>query len=80
LMQTILVRQATRAALALAMLAGSLGLAACGQKGNLYLPTGADAVGRASLPQTLNPFRSGEAAAAPTRPASAPATPARPTP
>ena len=30
-------------------------LAACGQKGPLYLPTGEAAANRASLPQTLNP-------------------------
>ena len=30
-------------------------LAACGQKGPLFLPTGEVAVGRASLPQTLAP-------------------------
>ena len=30
-------------------------LAACGQKGPLYLPTGEAAASRASLPQTLNP-------------------------
>ena len=29
-------------------------LAACGQKGPLYLPTGEAAAGRASLPDTLN--------------------------
>lgn len=30
-------------------------LSACGQKGPLLLPTGEGAVGRASLPDTLNP-------------------------
>ena len=30
-------------------------LAACGQKGPLFLPTGEAAAGRASLPQTLTP-------------------------
>ncbi|MES2938377.1 MAG: lipoprotein [Pseudomonadota bacterium] len=43
-------------------------LAACGQKGPLLLPTGAQASGRATLPQTLSP------AAAPAAPASAPPT------
>lgn len=43
-------------------------LAACGQKGALYLPTGEAADSRATLPQTLLP------AGAPERPASAPAT------
>jgi len=31
-------------------------LAACGQKGPLFLPSGDVAAGRASLPQTLNPM------------------------
>jgi predicted small lipoprotein YifL len=31
-------------------------LAACGQKGPLFLPSGEAAVNRASLPQTLNPM------------------------
>jgi predicted small lipoprotein YifL len=43
-------------------LSGVAALAACGQKGPLFLPTGEAAAGRATLPQTLNP----------TRPASAP--------
>jgi predicted small lipoprotein YifL len=30
-------------------------LAACGQKGPLYLPTGEAAASRATLPQSLNP-------------------------
>ncbi len=30
-------------------------LAACGQKGPLFLPTGEAAAGRASLPETLTP-------------------------
>jgi predicted small lipoprotein YifL len=30
-------------------------LAGCGQKGPLFLPTGEEAAGRASLPETLNP-------------------------
>jgi predicted small lipoprotein YifL len=43
-------------------------LTACGQKGPLYLPTGAAADSRATLPETLKP------AAAPAGPASAPPT------
>ena len=35
--------------------AAALLLAACGQKGALYLPTGEAAAGRASLPETLAP-------------------------
>lgn len=30
-------------------------LAGCGQKGNLFLPTGEAALGRATLPETLDP-------------------------
>lgn len=36
-------------------------LAACGQKGPLFLPTGEAAAGRATLPQTLNPARAASA-------------------
>ncbi|MBD8049472.1 LPS translocon maturation chaperone LptM [Limnohabitans radicicola] len=32
-------------------------LAACGQKGPLVLPQTPESVGRATLPQTLNPWR-----------------------
>lgn len=51
---------------AFAALAGSLLLAACGQKGPLFLPTGEAAVGRRTLPETLAP-----AAVVPALPASA---------
>ena len=44
-------------------------LAACGQKGPLVLPEGPDAQGRASLPQTLNPWHR------PTAPSTTPSTP-----
>lgn len=43
-------------------------LAACGQKGPLFLPTAPAAANRATLPQTLSP-------ASPPSPAAAPATP-----
>ncbi|MEJ7928519.1 lipoprotein [Ramlibacter sp. AN1015] len=36
-------------------MAAAAALGGCGQKGPLYLPTGAEAVGRATLPQTLRP-------------------------
>lgn len=49
--------------------AGVALLAACGQKGPLYLPTEPAAAGRASLPQTLAPSTS---VAPATAPASAP--------
>jgi predicted small lipoprotein YifL len=55
---------ARRLALAACMVAT---LAACGQKGPLMLPTGEQAAGRATLPQTLRP-------AVPAAPASAPPT------
>ena len=48
-------------------------LAACGQKGPLYLPTGEAAAARATLPQTLNPV---PAASAPTETGTGTANPA----
>lgn len=39
-------------------------IAGCGQKGPLYLPTDAQAPGRATLPQTLNPARTAASAPA----------------
>ena len=45
-------------------------LAACGQKGPLFLPTGEAAAGRATLPQTLSPSTS----VAPAQSASTPRT------
>lgn len=45
-------------------------LAGCGQKGPLFLPTGAAAAQRATLPETLSPARAASA------PASGTATPA----
>ncbi len=47
-------------------------LAACGQKGPLFLPTGAEAAGRAPLTETLAPSTTVAPAAAPA--ASAPST------
>jgi len=40
---------------------GATLLAACGQRGPLFLPTGEAAAGRATLPQTLNPARAASA-------------------
>ncbi|HSV34673.1 MAG TPA: lipoprotein [Ramlibacter sp.] len=51
--------------LALAV-SGVAALAACGQRGPLYLPTGEAAAGRATLPQILTPTSA--------QPASAPST------
>jgi predicted small lipoprotein YifL len=48
-------RQILGTALVRAAVAGTVLLAACGQKGPLYLPTGEAAAARATLPQTLNP-------------------------
>lgn len=42
----------------------TVALGACGQRGDLYLPTGPEAQDRASLPDTVLPTRS-----APTQPA-----------
>ena len=47
------VPHAVASALGLALLAG--GLAGCGQRGGLYLPTDPAAKGRATLPQTVLP-------------------------
>ncbi|MBP7565994.1 MAG: lipoprotein [Burkholderiaceae bacterium] len=50
-----------------------LALAACGQKGALYLPTGPEAAQRATLPQVLSPVQpSPTAATVPAAAASAP--------
>ena len=49
----ILVSARARRRLAALALVGLL--AACGQRGPLFLPTGEAAAGRATLPQTLNP-------------------------
>jgi predicted small lipoprotein YifL len=48
-------------------------LAACGQKGPLYLPTGEAAAARATLPQALNPV---QPASAPTNTGTGQANPA----
>ncbi|MBI5275224.1 MAG: lipoprotein [Burkholderiales bacterium] len=48
-------------------------LAACGQKGALYMPTGEAAAGRATLTETIGPATV-QAAPSPAQPASAPPT------
>ncbi|WP_291942205.1 lipoprotein [Limnohabitans sp.] len=40
-----------------ALVGGAAVLSACGQRGPLVLPTTPASAGRATLPQTLNPFR-----------------------
>lgn len=54
-LQILVSTPARRRPLALAALAGTCLLAACGQKGPLYIPTGEEAAGRRTLPQTLSP-------------------------
>lgn len=54
--------------------AATTGLAACGQKGALYLPTDPAAAQRATLPQLLTPGGSDSTSSTNTTPA--PATPA----
>jgi predicted small lipoprotein YifL len=61
------------------LVAGAVGLVACGQRGPLFLPTDPAAAGRATLPQlitpdSLRPSSSSEAAPAPAAAASAPAS------
>ncbi|HEX7866098.1 MAG TPA: lipoprotein [Variovorax sp.] len=68
-----------RAALMVCLALGTAGLvAACGQRGALYLPTDPAAAGRATLPELMTPdslrsSSSNQAAPAPTAAASAPA-------
>ncbi len=52
------------------------GLAACGQKGDLYLPTGEAARGRATLPQVLMPGSTAAPAAPGPTSSTSPASPA----
>ncbi|RYZ02689.1 MAG: hypothetical protein EOO24_14270 [Comamonadaceae bacterium] len=62
---------ASRRRLALAA-CGVVLLSACGQKGPLFLPTGPEAAGRATLPETLSPSTTTTTPAAPA--AATPAT------
>ncbi|WP_233249730.1 lipoprotein [Limnohabitans sp. Bal53] len=55
-----------------ALVGGAAVLSACGQRGPLVLPTTPASAERATLPQTLNPFRS---AAPATTSAPAPSAP-----
>jgi predicted small lipoprotein YifL len=50
------------------VLTAALLLGACGQRGPLYLPTDPASVGRATLPQVLNPTRTLPDTRAPTSP------------
>ncbi|WP_423838537.1 LPS translocon maturation chaperone LptM [Variovorax paradoxus] len=63
-----------RAALMVCLAAATTGLAACGQKGALYLPTDPAAAQRATLPQLLTPGGSDSTSSTNTTPA--PAAPA----
>lgn len=78
----ILVSTRVRAALMVCLAVGTAGLvAACGQRGALYLPTDPAAAGRATLPELMTPdslrssssSSSSQAAPAPAAAASAPA-------
>lgn len=74
----ILVSAGVRAILgACALALPGLLLAACGQKGPLYMPTDPAAKGRATLPETLRPGLQTPPPAAPASAASAPAGAAR---
>lgn len=79
----ILVSPRVRAVLMVCLAAGTTGLAACGQKGALYLPTDPAAGQRATLPQLLTPgglgASSSETAPATAAPAPTAATPAEKT-
>ncbi|MBN8753938.1 MULTISPECIES: lipoprotein [Variovorax] len=70
----ILVSTRVRAALMVCLAAATTGLAACGQKGALYLPTDPAAAQRATLPQLLTPGGSDSTSSTNTTPA--PAAPA----
>lgn len=68
----------SRVALMVCLVAGATGLAACGQRGALYLPTDPAAAQRATLPQLLTPGgskASDEAAPKPAAASSAPSSP-----
>jgi predicted small lipoprotein YifL len=72
----ILVTARGRTALMVCIAAAAAGLAACGQRGALYLPTDPAAAQRATLPQLLTPgdrAASDEAAPKPAAASSAPA-------
>lgn len=80
-LQRILGSHRARTGLGVACLAGLLSLAACGQRGPLYLPTEPAAAQRATLPQIVVPAlrdnagKPEDAAARPATPgASAPAS------
>ncbi|PIT81443.1 lipoprotein [Limnohabitans sp. 15K] len=64
-----------------ALVGGAAMLTACGQKGPLFSPTTPESAGRATLPQTLNPWRVQDGPATPsgtpaTTPLNTPAAPA----
>ncbi|WP_369913783.1 lipoprotein [Limnohabitans sp. 2KL-51] len=62
-----------------ALVGGAAVLSACGQRGPLVLPTSPASAERATLPQTLDPFRTppkaSNSAPAPSAPAANPQTP-----
>jgi predicted small lipoprotein YifL len=48
-----------------ALIGGAAVFSGCGQKGPLFLPTTPDAAGRATLPESLNPWHAKPAASEP---------------
>lgn len=73
-LRQILVSARARTALMVCLAVGAAGLAACGQKGALYLPDDPAAAQRATLPQLLTPGGLNATPSAETAPAPAPAS------
>ncbi|MGV0961503.1 MAG: LPS translocon maturation chaperone LptM [Limnohabitans sp.] len=63
----------------LALVGGAVALSACGQKGPLKLPDSPASVGRATLPQSLNPWHTAPQRTSSPSPASGATPPAGPT-
>jgi len=62
----------------LALVGGAVALSACGQKGPLKLPNTPASAGRATLPQSLNPWHVAPQRASRPQPTSDTTTPAEP--
>jgi predicted small lipoprotein YifL len=60
-----------------ALVGGAAMLAGCGHKGALTLPTSPESQGRATLPQTLNPWHKASPSVTPAAPTGAASEPAR---
>jgi predicted small lipoprotein YifL len=74
----ILVSARAHTALMVCLAASAAGLAACGQRGALYLPTDPAAAQRATLPQLLTPGGSNASDEAASKPAAASSAPTSP--